>query len=152
MTRKYIRKTVDRYSKDDIDRAISLVRDEKVAVCIAAQQLNILKRTSYNRLANTNGASGRVAKSILTKGEESMLIHTITVFQQWQQRLSRLSLIQLARDYITRLNKPISTNSTLYDWFESFMNRHREEIKIVKSMKLEKIRSTSCTGEVIGRK
>jgi hypothetical protein len=152
MTRKYIRKTVDRYSKDDIDRAISLVRDEKVAVCIAAQQLNILKRTSYNRLANTNGASGRVAKSILTKGEESMLIHTITVFQQWQQPLSRLSLIQLARDYITRLNKPISTNSTLYDWFESFMNRHREEIKIVKSMKLEKIRSTSCTGEVIGRK
>lgn len=152
MPRKYVRKTVDKYSKVDLEKAIGLVRNEKFSVAVAAKECNIPERTLYNRLSNTNGDGGRGAKPILAMEEEKLLVHTITIFQQWQQPLSRSSLIELAKCYMTELNKPISIKSTLYDWFESFMKRWGNEIKVVKSMKLEKIRSTSCTKEVVGKK
>ena len=152
MPRKYIRKTIDKYSKEVLDRAISLVRDQNVSVSSAAEQCHVPKRTLYNRLSNTNGAGGRGVRPILTKEEESLLIHTITVFQLWQQPLTRLSLIELARGYMLELKKPISTKSTLCDWFQRFMKRCGEEIKLAKSMKLEKVRSTSCTKETISER
>ncbi|CAF4828439.1 unnamed protein product [Rotaria sp. Silwood2] len=42
----------------------------------------------------------------------------------------------------------ISSTAGLNDWFSAFMKRH-PELKIIKSVKLEKNRSMSCTPEII---
>lgn len=151
MPRKYVRKTVQNYSEQDLQRALSSVKDDGESVANVSVKFNIPQRTIYGRLSEKHSDIGRGAKPILSKEEELLLVHTINLFQEWQQPLCRLSVIQIAKDYMIELKKNISKESSMYDWFECFMGRWKDEIKLANSMNLEKVRSKSCTPEVIGK-
>ncbi|CAF3053425.1 unnamed protein product [Rotaria sp. Silwood2] len=47
------------------------------------------------------------------------------------------------------LGRNISIDSHLNEWFYGFMNRWKDDLKLVKDVKLEKVRSTACTKEVV---
>ena len=57
---------------------------------------------------------------------------------------------EIAKNYMLELGRNISIDSSLNEWFYGFMNRWKDDLKLVKDVKLEKVRSTACTKEVIG--
>ncbi|CAF4149234.1 unnamed protein product [Rotaria sp. Silwood2] len=149
MPRKYVRKTESNYSIDDINCALSEVKDKQLTAVDAARQYNIPIGTLYSRLSGLRGSSARGHPSILSTEEEKLLVHVIELFQEWQQPLTRKCVINMARTYMIELGKNISSDSRLSEWLYSFMSRWRDRLKIMTSMKLERIRSQSCTREVI---
>jgi hypothetical protein len=151
MPRKYVRKTKSNYSGDDINHALSYMKKKNLSAVDAARKYNIPVTTLYSRLSGHRGSGSRGRSPILSINEEKFLIHVIELFQEWQQPLSRKSLIDMARTYMIELGKKVSSDSRLNEWFNSFMTRWRDRLKITSSMKLERIRSQSCTQEVISK-
>lgn len=105
----------------------------------------------YSRLSGQcgNGSPGR--SPILSKDEEEFLVYVIELFQEWRQPLTRKGVIGMARSYMLELEKNILPNARLIEWFHSFMARWQHRLKVVTPMKLERIRSQSCTPEIISR-
>ena len=151
MPRKYIRKTNSNYSNDVIDHALADIENKKLIVTDVARQYNIPVTTLYSRLSRRTGNTSRGRSPILSKDEEQFLVYVIELFQEWQQPLTRKCVIDMARTYMIELGKKISPNARLIEWFHSFMTRWRDRVKMASSMNLERIRSQSCTNEVISK-
>ena len=151
MVRHYKRRTISKYSEADIQKALEAIRNKKLKPCDLARDLNIPISTLYARLARLAGKHGHAKRgghTILSTEEEEFLVHTVEIFEKWQLPLLRKSLIDLARSYMLELGKKISRTTPLLDWFSGFMIRH-PELKVTKSMKLEKVRSVSCNPQAI---
>ena len=116
-----------------------------------ARQYNIPVTTLYSRLSRQTGNTSRDRSPILSKDEEQSLVYVIELFQEWQQPLTRKCVIDMARIYMIELEKKISPNARLIEWFYSFMIRWPDRVKMASSMNLECIRSQSCTNEVISK-
>ncbi|CAF4384607.1 unnamed protein product, partial [Rotaria magnacalcarata] len=133
MVRTYKRKTEDKYSRDDLEQALSDIRHKKLSIKSAAADYRIPIRTIFHRLAGSRTSAGRSRKTILTKEEESHLVTTIILFQKWQCPISSSVVIGLAKPYMIQLGKP----------------RWSKEIKLAKIVKLEKVRSEACRKETV---
>ena len=151
MPRTYKRKTENKYSREDLEKAILEIREKKISPKDAVTRYNIPIRAIYHGLSGSRSGAGRGSKTLLTKEEESYLVHTILLFQKWQRPLSSSIIIGLAKSYMGELNKNVSENSTLRDWFQGFMKRWSKEIKLAKTMKLEKARADVCRKETVGK-
>jgi hypothetical protein len=149
MPRNYVRKTHTVYSDNDLKQAINAVRGGHLSSGAAAEKFKIPRTTLYGRLSGRRGDTGRGVRPILSSDEEKFLVHVIVTFQEWQQPLTRSSIITMARTYMQELEKPVAVDSALIEWFKGFMKRWAFELKMVKSTKLEKARSVSCTSEVV---
>lgn len=150
MPRTYVRKSKSKYSPQDLKDAIADVKSKRMSVAEASKRFNIPPATIYSRLSGNRGDNPRGRKPILSKDEESFLVHCIKVFQSWQQPISTSTVKDLAKAYMLELGKKIPATTTLRDWFSSFMSRWSNELKIAKTIKLEKVRSKSCTKQVVG--
>ncbi len=151
MPRKYVRKTESKYSNDDMNNALSDVKKKKLSPIDAARAYNIPITTLCSRISGHRGSNSPGRSSILSIDEEEFLVYVIELFQEWQQPLTRKCVIDMARTYMIELGKNVSSDSRLIEWFRSFMTRWRDRLKITFSMKLERIRSQSCTKEVISK-
>lgn len=149
MPRTYKRKTHDTYTQNDLEQALSDIREKNLPVKAVAAQYQIPTRTLHYRLSGSRTDAGRGSKTTLTKDEESLLVHTIHLFQQWQCPMSPSDVISLAKPYMVQLGKKVSSECTLRDWFHGFMRRWSNEIKLAKTVKLEKARSKACRKETI---
>ncbi|CAF2132996.1 unnamed protein product [Rotaria magnacalcarata] len=148
-TGTYVKKIKPNYLNADVDRALCLIKEKKLTVVDAGREYNIPLGTLYSRLSGKRGSGGRGRRPILLNDEEEFLVYVIELFQEWQQPLTRKCVINMARTYMIELGKKISPDVRLIEWFNSFMSRWRDKLKIATSMKLERIRSQSCTKEVI---
>ena len=151
MPRKYVRKTQPKYSNESISQALSAIRDENILPIDAARRFGIPSSTIYNRLFGRYSDVGRGAETILSKDEESFLVHVIKRFQEWQQPMTPSSIKVIAKDYMERLGRKVSQKSSLKEWFLGFMMQWQDELKLTKDVKLEKQRSAACTKVVIGK-
>ena len=151
MPRMYKRKTQDTYTPNDLERALSDIREKRLSVKTVAAQYQIPVRTIRYRLSGSRSSARRGSKTTLSKDEESLLVDTILLFQQWQCPMSPSAIIGLAKPYMLQLGKKVSNESTLRDWFRGFMKRWSNEIKLAKTVKLEKARSKACRKETIGK-
>ena len=57
---------------------------------------------------------------------------------------------EIAKNYMLELGRNISIDSSLNEWFYGFTNRWKDDLILVKDVRLEKVRSTACRKEVIG--
>ena len=151
MPRKYVRKTQSKYSNEDMSQALSAIRDENVLPIDAARRFGIPSSTIYNRLSGRFSNVGRGVQTILSKEEESFLVHVIKRYQEWQQPMTPASIKVIAKEYLEELGRSLSQNSSLREWFYGFMRRWQDELKLTKDVKLEKQRSAACTKVVIGK-
>lgn len=149
MVRDYKRKTISKYQEADIQKALQAIRTKNLNISSASHEFNIPLSTLYGRLSGKNDNVKRGGQTILSTTEEEFLVHTVEVFEKWQLPLLRESAINIARSYMLELGKNISRTARLHDWFSGFMKRH-PELKIAKSMKLEKVRSVSCNPQAVG--
>ena len=150
MPRKYIHKVRPKYSLNDLIKALDAIKHEKISPIVAANRYGIPSSTIYNRLSGRLKDFKRGAKTILSTEEEEFLVHVIQTFQQWQQSMTPSFVKEIAKNYMLELGRNISIDSSLNEWFYGFMNRWKDDLKLVKDVKLEKVRSTACTKEVIG--
>lgn len=148
MPRKYVPKSKPKYSQQDLRDALNLVKDKELSVAEASKRFNIPRATMYSRISGSRSDNPRGRRTILTKDEEMFLVHAIKVFQQWQQPISTSTVRQVAKSYMLELGKNVSASTSLRDWFAGFMGRWSTELKIAKTMKLEKVRSKGCTKSV----
>ncbi|CAF4690407.1 unnamed protein product [Rotaria magnacalcarata] len=138
MVRTYKRKTQDKYSKDDLEQALSNIRNKKMFIKYTAAHYHIPTRIIFHRLAGSRTGAGRCRKNILTNEDESYLVTTIILFQKWQCSISSSAVIGLAKPYMIQLGKPVALKSTLRDWSQGLMQLWSKEIKLAKTVKLEK--------------
>ncbi|CAF2689825.1 unnamed protein product [Rotaria sp. Silwood2] len=149
MPRTYKRKTEPSYTEKELQEALMQIHEKGVSVADAAVHFRIPIRTIYNRLLHNETDVRPGVKSILTKDEEQLLVHTIILFQQWQCPVTPTAVINLAKSFMIDLGKTILPNSTLRDWFSGFMRRWSNELKLKKTEKLEKVRSNACRREIV---
>ena len=149
MPRKYIRKVQPRYSHNDLIKELSAIKHEKLSPIVSANQYGIPSSAIYNRLSGRFKGFKHGAKMILPK-EERFLAHVIQSFQQWQLSMIPSSVKKIAKNYMLKLGRNISIDLPLNEWFYAFINRWKNDLKLVKDVKLEKVQSTACTKEVIG--
>ena len=152
MPQTYQRKTQDKYTRENLEQALSDIQQKKLSVKNAAAQYHMPARTLFHRLAGNRCGARRGGKTILTKEEESHLVTTILLFQKWQCPISPSVVIGLAKPYMLQLGKSLVPRSTLRVWFYGFMRRWSEEIKLGKTVKLEKVRSEACRKDTVGKR
>ena len=150
MPRKYIHRVQPKYSHNDLTKALDAIKHEKISPIVAVNRYGIPSSTIYNRLSGRFEDFKRGAKTILSTEEEEFLVHVIQTFQQWQQSMTPSFVKEIAKNYMLELGRNIAIDSSLNEWFYGFMNRWKDDLKLVKDVKLEKVRSTACTKEVIG--
>ncbi|CAF1993954.1 unnamed protein product [Rotaria magnacalcarata] len=151
MVRTYKRKTQDKYSKDDLEQALSNIRNKKMFIKYTAAHYHIPTRIIFHRLAGSRTGAGRCRKNILTNEDESYLVTTIILFQKWQCSISSSAVIGLAKPYMIQLGKPVALKSTLRDWSQGLMQLWSKEIKLAKTVKLEKVGSEACRKETVAK-
>ncbi|CAF4340522.1 unnamed protein product [Rotaria magnacalcarata] len=135
MAPAYKRKTQDKYSKDDLEQALSDIQNKRLSIKTAVAHYHIPTRTIFHRLAGSRTGTGSGGKKNLTKEEEFHLVTTIILFQKWQCPISSSVVIGLAKPYVIQLRKP----------------RWSKEIKLAKTVKLENVRSEACRKETVER-
>ncbi|CAF1551415.1 unnamed protein product [Rotaria magnacalcarata] len=108
MAPAYKRKTQDKYSKDDLEQALSDIQNKRLSIKTAVAHYHIPTRTIFHRLAGSRTGTGSGGKKNLTKEEEFHLVTTIILFQKWQCPISSSVVIGLAKPYVIQLRKPIS--------------------------------------------
>ncbi|CAF1150725.1 unnamed protein product [Didymodactylos carnosus] len=86
---------------------------------------------------------------ILSCEEESHLVDIIKRLQEYNHPVSNGDVIQLGRLYLLELKKNIPESCPTKDWFYSFMKRWSDELKMMKSVKLEKCRSDALPIEIL---
>ena len=116
MTRTYIRKTQPKYTAKDLQDAVSEIRAKNLFVADAGVRFNILVRTLYNQRGTRPGG-----KTLLTKDEEQLIVHTITLFQHWQCPVTPSTVIHLVKYNMIELGKGISQSASLRDSFHEKM-------------------------------
>ncbi|CAF3392974.1 unnamed protein product [Rotaria sp. Silwood2] len=82
MPRNYIRKKQSRYSPDELQKALDLIRDEKITVNAASTDYHIPVSTLYARLSGVRGSGKPGTKTILSNEEEKFLIYVIQKYQE----------------------------------------------------------------------
>ena len=150
MPRKYMRKVQPKYSHNDLIKALNAIKHEKLSPIVVANRYGIPSSTICNRVSGRIKGFKRGAKTILSEEEEGFLVHVILIFQQWQQSMTPSSIKAIAKNYMPELDRNISIDSPLNEWFYTLMNRRKDDLKLIKDVKLEKVRSWACTKEVIG--
>ncbi|CAF4708588.1 unnamed protein product, partial [Rotaria sp. Silwood2] len=103
MPRTYKRKTEPSYTEKELQEALMQIHEKGVSVADAAVHFRIPIRTIYNRLLHNETDVRPGVKSILTKDEEQLLVHTIILFQQWQCPVTPTALINLAKSFMIDL-------------------------------------------------
>ncbi|CAF1472435.1 unnamed protein product, partial [Didymodactylos carnosus] len=139
--RNYVRKRVQSYSDDDINLALQLIREGKTDVKKASEKYKIPASTLYSRLSGANNSGPVGGKTILNKAEETHLVYVIKKLQEYNHPVSNSDVRKLAAWYMLELNKNVSNNGPGKDWFYGFMARWSHELKVMKSIKLEKARN-----------
>ncbi|CAF2144044.1 unnamed protein product [Rotaria magnacalcarata] len=108
MAPAYKRKTQDKYSKDDLEQALSDIQNKRLSIKTAVAHYHIPTRTIFHRLAGSRTGTGSGGKKNLTKEEEFHLVTTIILFQKWQCPISSSVVIGLAKPYVIQLRKPVA--------------------------------------------
>jgi len=138
------------YTHDDLEFVVKEIALGNLTTKQAKELYHIPKTTLYYRLSGDRSNKKPGGRTILSHEEEKFLVYTINIFQEWHRPLTKPALIDIARTYMLELHKSFSRESTLNDWYSSFMKRWKDEIKLIKATKLEKTRSEGCTQDVIG--
>lgn len=152
MPRKYVRQSQPKYTSEQLNVALDRVRCNELSPGDASIEYGIPLSTIYAHLSGKRSENKPGGKTILSREEEEFLVHVIHKYQEWQQPLTRIQLISIARTFMIELGKKgVTENSSLREWFYGFQNRWYDQIKLVECYKLEKKRSTSCTQLVVGK-
>lgn len=149
MPTKYIRKTIQKYSSEDLEKAINEYKSNEGSVSqkMIASKYNIPYSTFCNNLEKPR-TRGR--PTYLSPEEELLLVECITKLGEWGFGMNNSSIRDLIVNHRKANPNRIYANFTgSKDWLASFKKRwsHRISSRVAQNVPISRI--TSCTKEVI---
>lgn len=147
MPRTYVPKS-KRYTEEDLQTALTLIRQNKLTIRKAAAQFRIDK-SKLCRSLNKQHATKRGRKSALSREEERNLTEKITVMAKWGFALTKEEVKEAVQTYVSENNirTVFKDGKPGDDWFRSFCKRNRLSQK--KMEQLEKCRRKATSDPFI---
>ncbi|CAC5360072.1 unnamed protein product [Mytilus coruscus] len=143
------RSTLGKYSPTKLQNANQAVKDRGMAVHRASVRYNVPLTTLRDRV------DGRIHIDTVKSGpaplfsqeEEAKLVIYIKMMAAYGYGYSRSETIMMASDFAVYLQKRSKEKPLTNQWYDNFMSRWPEEIKLVKPRALEASRAKSATKE-----
>jgi len=139
MVRNYKRKTEDRWSKEDLLEALTLIKDNKLKINDAARQFGISRATLYRQYQKFVQSGGKCdinqfrtcgGNPILTKVEEDVLEKTIIDLREQGFSVTSSDIKRICYEYCDSNTIPNQFNTEKRmasdDWYYGFLKRHPE--------------------------
>jgi hypothetical protein len=152
MVRNYIRKTEKpSYTEDDINKAIEKIRTKEWTYETAFSQTNVPIGTLASRISRkSNPQLGR--PTALNVSEEKHLVDLIITLQDYGELSACDDVLKYAAEFVDIMNlkSRFKNGEPTRDWYYSFVRRWKNKLKIMNSIKLEKVRADVTSSTVDG--
>lgn len=146
MVRNYIRRTEDRWSKEDLLAALIELKDRKIKIRDATKKYGISRATLYRNLEKfiASGATldveqfkGCGGNPILTRVEEAVLEKTIKDLREQGYNITGVDVKRICFEYCVANGIPNRFNEEKRmasdDWYYGFCKRH-PDVAVVKKI------------------
>jgi len=151
MVRNYIRKKEKpNHPEELIATAIQKIRAKEWTYEKASINTGIPIGTLASRASR--GSNQHVGRpTALTSTEEKHLVNLIIVLQEYGELSTGDDVLRYASEFVDlmNLNERFKNGAPTREWYYCFIGRWKKEIKIMNSIKLEKIRADAVTPATI---
>ncbi|CAG5054148.1 unnamed protein product [Parnassius apollo] len=119
MPRKYIKKKVAHYARDDMDKAIQAVISNEMSMYAAAKMFNIPTTTLFDRMKRKYSREKVGRPQAIPFLAKQRLANAIATMEKWGFGLTRQEILDIVAEYIKKDNlKTFFTNNKPGpDWF-----------------------------------
>ncbi|CAF1020839.1 unnamed protein product [Didymodactylos carnosus] len=151
MVRTYVHKTAKAtYSEEDFARAVEKIRNGEWTHAKATEITNVPRGTFASRLAR-NSVAKRGRSTALTREEEAYLVKLITTLQEYGELSTCQDVLKYAAEYVDLMNlsSRFSNGTPTKEWYYGLVKRWENELKLMKSIQLEKSRVKCVTRECV---
>ncbi|XP_074039132.1 uncharacterized protein [Leptinotarsa decemlineata] len=154
MPRKYIKKkTTERYSKDDLLRAVSDVKNKNSTYRQASQEYNIPVAVIFHRIKGRNVPETKMGagrSTALSTEVEEQIVECLKARARMGYPCNKEELRDLIATFVQQrhLKTPFKDGRPGLDWYYSFMNRNKT-LSFKKPEHLHKARKDQRKPEVI---
>jgi len=151
MVRNYVRKTEKpNYTEEDVNNAIQKILTKEWTYEKASTFKNIPVGTLASRISRkSNEQVGR--PTALTPTEEKHLVDLIITLQDYGELSACDDVLRYATEFvdIMNLNSRFKNSGPTRDWYYYFIQRWKHKIKIMNSIKLEKVQADAVTTNTV---
>ncbi|CAK1583779.1 unnamed protein product [Parnassius mnemosyne] len=129
MPRKYIKKKVQKYSQEDVEKAVEEVNQGIFSIYGAAKKYSIPTTALFDKVKLNHIQNIGRPQAIPFQQEEG-LANGLRIMEKWGFGLSRNETLDVVTDYVAKnnLKTPFHNNRPGPDWFLNFKKRHRLSI------------------------
>ena len=164
MVRNYKSKKVQRYTEDDMKKAIKLVIEGKMKVYGAAKKCDIPYETLRARILHERAEFGQPLlakyqdqdyttgrKRALSDDEEEQIVVALEYAGMCGMGLDRYDIAEIVKSYVDMIGRetPFKDNKPGKDWMMSFVKRHKDRIRPRKAELLTKARNENLSEEIV---
>jgi transposase-like protein len=131
-----------RYTPEDMEKAVSLVRNEDYSVAQAALTCGVPRVTLLDRL-NGNHKTGRVGRPcVLSKVEEQVLVEVLVLMGQYNYPLTKRHLADMVKHFLDRHRQTrLKDNRPGRHWIRGFLKRNKDKVVIRKAQNIRRSRA-----------
>ena len=148
---KVIRKKRSTYSKENLARAYSAVKQSNQAIRTAARTFGVPVQTLRDRVIGIvdpdNDACG--SDPLLTREEELTLVEHVEVLAELGYGYTNMQLKSLAGDLAQHLGRRPSSKPLSNNWLTEFLKRWHDRLRSLNPRSLEACRAKGSTPEII---
>ncbi|XP_021959334.1 bifunctional lysine-specific demethylase and histidyl-hydroxylase NO66 [Folsomia candida] len=139
MVRNYVRKTEDKWTKEDLLDALTNIKDSKIKINDAAKEYQISRATLYRQFKKFLQAGGKIdvnqfktcgGNPILSKIEEDVLVKTILDLREQGYTVTSTDIKRICYEYCDTNGIPNQFNAEKRlasdDWYYGYLKRHPE--------------------------
>jgi len=115
----------EKYSQDDMDKAIEAVRDKKMSLRQAAKAFSVSKSTLFSKFQGRHlGTVG--APTYFDQSVEKQFVTIITFMADIGLGMTKNQIFQIIKNYLndTKQNYIFENNTPTKKWLENFQRRH----------------------------
>ncbi|CAF1570696.1 unnamed protein product, partial [Rotaria sordida] len=143
MVRNYIRKQdPPTYTEQELLNAIEKIKSGEWRYKTASEKTKISQGTLAARISR--GSSDQVGHpTALTHTEEEYLVKFIETLQDWGELSSFKDVMKYATEYVNLMGLQLRfrNGAPTKEWYYGFVKRWDHKLKLVKSIRLEKVRA-----------
>ena len=152
MVRHYQRKTPPKYTKEDVARAVTAVKEQKMSQLLAAKKFNVPRTTLRDHLFDSGTKIGAGRSTVFSMEEERELVASLQALQQIGFGLTRELAGLVIRDYLLDQPdrySPFKDSLPGKDWWTLFMRRWSNELSLRKPQHLSTHRAVAASEDVL---
>lgn len=141
---------MSRYTPEQLERAVDLVKNDDWSVAAAARECNVPRITLHDRIhaKHVTGAPGRTTE--LSKGEEDALVDVCLVLGDYNYPVTKRYLADMVKSYLDRKREVprFKGNRPGRKWVRGFLKRHADRLVIRKPSNIKRSRAAVSPDQI----